>query len=487
MHTHVIFKKTLAANSNRFRITCWRPRISDNVTTELIMHVEMTSSMRLQIFAERIDADDLIRIVGTLLVGLCVYAAIRIISAFLSKNVTQSITAYKSLGPTKKDQQQRPPQPTTSTTKPKTVCKCPFSNGSTFVVETAEHLDPSPLDQFDDWQQHLRIRWLAAGISGQDQPGYLRAQLKQFRHHQHFLLEDHLLDQELALKQQVLQKNSDTFVMEPDSLEAQQEVLELFMAYLPQRYPEKYTYDKQSNTITVHVTPRPMTFCLTDWKDRPLELCERIVQEDLVLMRETPTSFDMAAAAVVFSFNDLPQKLGTTTNVIHAPVPGFEKHLSKVLYLSFKNLQVEKPLWRNNWTIVPTGRLDEPSDFATHQQELQALSQMKDIRERFLKVEYQTIRRLPRTRYLLFTVRTFVDPMSALERLPTSSKAAETLAASIRGMSFPTLKYKGIESEQARQATLDYLDSIRNNKGNGNIKPPAAPETTSLIPKIDTL
>mmetsp|Transcript_31262 Transcript_31262/g.56656 ORF Transcript_31262/g.56656 Transcript_31262/m.56656 type:complete len:87 (+) Transcript_31262:37-297(+) len=79
------------------------------------------------------------------------------------------------------------------------------------------------------------------------------------------------------------------------------------MAYLPQRYPEKYTYAKQSNTITVHVTPRPMIFCLTDWKDRPLEFCERIVQEDSVLMRETPTSFDMAAAAVVFSFNDLPQ------------------------------------------------------------------------------------------------------------------------------------------------------------------------------------
>ena len=347
------------------------------------------------------------------------------------------------------------------------IFTCPFSNESTFVTETAEHLEPSPMDQFEHWRDNLGIRWLAAGLSGQDQPGYLRAQLKRFRHHQHFLLKDHLLGGELALKEKALNdplRHPQLFVMEPESLDAQQETLELFMAYLPERYPDTYVYDKQENKITVVLSNQhrqKKTYFLDDWKDSPLELCARIVQEDLVLMRETPNSFNMAAAAVVFSFNDLPQRLGTTANFIHAPVPGYGKHLSKVLHLSFKNIKAEKPLWRNNWTFVPSGRLDEPSDSFTHEHELQAMEQTKDVRDRYLKVEYQTIRRLPRSGYLLFTIRTFTDPLAALESDQVPAKAAATLAASIRGMTSPkTLEYRGIESDESRQAVLQYLDSI---------------------------
>ena len=348
--------------------------------------------------------------------------------------------------------------------KKREICTCPFSNQATFVIETAEDsMAPTPMDRFKEWTDHLGLRWLAAGTSGQDQPGFLRAALKRFRHHQHFLLEDKYFEQELSLKAKAYDKaHAEHFVMEEDSIAAQQETLELFLAYLPKRYPEKYVYDKESHSIKVALSqnpPKQETYRIDDWKERPLELCGRIVQEDLVLMRETTDSFRMAAAAVVFSFNDLPTKLGTDTNFIHAPVPGFTEHLSKVLYITFRNIKVEKPLWRNNWIICPSGRLDEPSDSLTHYQELSDLQKTPSARDRYVKVEYQTIRRLPSTGYLLFTVRTFTDPVWALEQVPP--KAAQTLAESIRGMtSLATLEYRGIESDEARSAILEYLDSI---------------------------
>ena len=67
------------------------------------------------------------------------------------------------------------------------------------------------------------------------------------------------------------------------------------------------------------------------------------------------------------------------------------------------------------------------------------------------------IRRLPRSNYLLFTVKTMEDPLSSLEALPV---ATECLASSIRGMSLSLLKYKGIENKKIRDVILCYLDSI---------------------------
>jgi hypothetical protein len=48
----------------------------------------------------------------------------------------------------------------------------------------------------------------------------------------------------------------------------------------------------------------------------------------------------MTAASVCFSFHGLAEKLGTTTLSIHAPVPGFEDQLEKLLNRTFTALQV---------------------------------------------------------------------------------------------------------------------------------------------------
>jgi dimethylamine monooxygenase subunit A len=167
----------------------------------------------------------------------------------------------------------------------------------------------------------------------------------------------------------------------------------------------------------------------------------------------------MAAAAVVFSFRDLAQKLGQPAEFIHAPVPHFQEHIQKSLNLMFSNLASEKPLWRNNWGLAGTGTLDEPlyGNATAHAERRLNILTDADVQEKYLKVEYQTIRRLPSTNYLLFTVKTMVNRMDELERVPT---AAACLASSIRGMSPPMHRYKGIDDDTSCRAILRYLDSI---------------------------
>ena len=71
-------------------------------------------------------------------------------------------------------------------------------------------------------------------------------------------------------------------------------------------------------------------------------------------------------------------------------------------------------------------------------------------------MEYQTLRRLPATGAILFTVRTLLEPVTLIEAVPG---AAACLAASMRGMSAALLEYKGVTPE-ATPAVLAYMDAI---------------------------
>ena len=367
---------------------------------------------------------------------------------------------------------------------------CPFSAGTDFLVETADNLPLTPLEVYEDWSNDysnpdpskvdhtvlkpLAARWLNMGMSGQDTPGILRAGLRRLKNTKYFLVEEsHRLKTELLLKKKALddpQRFPQVFVAQPESLDAQRECLDMFLDYLPRRYPDQYVYDKELNTISVKCIDT--TFRVMDYYNaRPLELCERIVQEDLCLMsppksREAEMavteSYRMAAAAVVFSFEGLPEKLGQPMEFLHAPVPGYEKHIRKSMNITFSKLKSEQPVWRNNWGIGPSGEMDKPLYGTVSSMEQRKMTNVTedDVKLMFLKVEYETIRRLPKSRYILFTIKSMCDPMSALESLPM---AAACLAKSIRGMSTDMHRYKGIDNEDVCQAVLKYLDRIYDN------------------------
>jgi dimethylamine monooxygenase subunit A len=381
---------------------------------------------------------------------------------------------------------------------------CPFTKDTNFVVEMAEHVPLAPLEQ-ELYHGPNAIRWLAYGLSGQDTPGRLRAGLKRLRDSTYFLVQDENLAVELALKAKNLDaRRDDCFVMEESSLAAQQEVLDLFLHHLPRRYPDIYNVDAAAGTICVRlpIVPTPKdnnvnddnhkndndkdekastttkTFLIADYAHAPLELCERIVQEDLILMRPaaaaqkegtggdannttTIHSYCMAAAAVVFSFGELVHKLGQPAEFIHAPVPHFQEHIQKSLNLMFSTLSPEKPLWRNNWGIAGTATLDEPlygSTTAHEERRMKTLTSVDEVKKKYLKVEYQTIRRLPTSGYLLFTVKTMVNRLDELATVPPT--AAACLASSIRGISERMHRYKGIDDAATCEAILQYLDGI---------------------------
>jgi hypothetical protein len=237
-------------------------------------------SFLLEMFSlERFQGDENSKtIVFGLLISLFGLSSLLFLAGFAKKKLPTS----DAVPPIEKD------EPTKKKPKERKAI-CPFSKDSNFIVETAEHLKATPLDLFEDWvtnnatvNKPLAARWLAAGLSGQDTPGLLRAGLKRLRNSRHFLVvEPHRIRAELELKKKALdnpERHPIVFVAEPESLDAQRECLELFLDFLPKRYPDLYTHDATWNTM--YVQPIETTFRIADWWDtRPLELCERMVQE----------------------------------------------------------------------------------------------------------------------------------------------------------------------------------------------------------------
>jgi hypothetical protein len=135
-------------------------------------------------------------------------------------------------------------------------------------------------------------------------------------------------------------------------------------------------------------------------------------------------------------------------------LPSFIRlHLST---LCCARLQPDKPIWRNNWAAAYTGDLTMPSyNVGGPGAQLDAMGGKRPpAKDLWLKTEYQTLRRLPQSKAILFTIRTYVQPMPEI-----GAEAAKVLHKSLSGMTESLREYKGVPGEAADEL-LALLDGI---------------------------
>jgi hypothetical protein len=179
------------------------------------------------------------------------------------------------------------------------------------------------------------------------------------------------------------------------------------------------------------------------------------VQEDLVLMRRGADGYRLAAAVLCFpSFWSLKERFGATLDQLHAPVPGYAERLATRMNRIFDNLQVGLPVWRVNWSIAPNGTLHQPVSRAKPRRWLE---QGLDA---FIRVERQTLRRLPGSGDILFTIKLHADPVTALAGHPRGLELALSLAGQIGALDVDQLRYKGLV--QHRDALIAALQAMTN-------------------------
>ena len=229
------------------------------------------------------------------------------------------------------------------------------------------------------------------------------------------------------------------FVEELETRDAQQEVLKELVSWLLENGPKFYS--AKGDAVSIAGTGRRIRL---DEPAPPLLTAARLVQEDLVLMRKGESGWRLAAASLSFPSSwSLREKFGHPMHEIHAPVPGFGAGTRNagLIERMFDNLKPWHPVKRFNWSICTDDVLYHP-----------ASSGERDVRPEhaFLRVERQTLRKMPVSGDVLFTIRIHLDPLLAIQGQANAKELARSLAAQLMALDSAQLAYKGLADNRDR-------------------------------------
>jgi hypothetical protein len=268
--------------------------------------------------------------------------------------------------------------------------------------------------------------------------------------------DDHLAEQ-LAAKEAIFSGEGEAAFAALAGCEAgQAEVLELLAAHLPARFPELYRREAGA----LRVLPNDRLVALDGAP--PLLTASRLVQEDLLLMRRADADWRLVAGSLCFPSSwRLGDKLGRPLEGIHAPAPGLGGRTAAMIARIFDNLKADQPVERFNWSIYGDGELRHAEAM---QDPLIRFPPDEAVLDRaHVRVERQTLRRLPRSGDILFTVRVHIDPLAALSSDARGRALARALRDALAGLSAAQLAYKGLF--EARGRLLAALVAIADSPG----------------------
>ena len=251
------------------------------------------------------------------------------------------------------------------------------------------------------------------------------------------------LDEKLSLYKNLPNK---VMVEDEGTRDAQSEVLAIVQAYVLKHFPALY----QLNGNVMRVADQH-NVQLDDKALSSLAIAALLVQEDLVLMRKSSDGWKLAAASLCFpSAWNLLEKFNKPLHEIHSPVPDFGEGTrnASLIERMFDNLNPARSVLRWNWSLYGDDRLYHPlSDNGMKRR----FGEGDDITGRVtLRLERQTLRKLPQSGGILFTIRIYLDPLEALLRHTEGARLARSIEQQILAMTEDQIAYKGLADERAR-------------------------------------
>ncbi|MGB1156737.1 MAG: heme-dependent oxidative N-demethylase family protein [Alphaproteobacteria bacterium] len=169
----------------------------------------------------------------------------------------------------------------------------------------------------------------------------------------------------------------------------------------------------------------------------------RMVQEDLLLLRRDDSGWRLVAATLHFPSSwSLAEKFSLPLDQIHGNVPEFGPGTRNASLMAriFDGLKVEQPVQRMNWSLYPTATLHHP--YSARSREANPDRHTLDAAS-FIRVERQTLRKLPSSGDILFTVRIYLDPLAQLAKHPG---ALDRLREYLLALTPAERDYKGLRA-----------------------------------------
>jgi dimethylamine monooxygenase subunit A len=138
-----------------------------------------------------------------------------------------------------------------------------------------------------------------------------------------------------------------------------------------------------------------------------------LVSDDLVLLLPEPGGAVWRVGAVSLcspTFFDAAHAIGGDLGFLHGPVPGGDPGLSSRIGRVFAMIRPDQVLERHNWTVQWSSERYTPSGAPLR--EAAGAAPVEEARSQlYERIERQTIRKLPRTGAVVFTIRIRLTPL----------------------------------------------------------------------------
>ena len=235
---------------------------------------------------------------------------------------------------------------------------------------------------------------------------------------------DDLFDSEIELKRELYDSHFNDIHQEvKGSFESQVELLDVLKTHLEQYHPN-HKITSMADSL-------------------PLKHASLMVQEDLVLMLPRGEEYFLGAASLCAPSNwSLEEKFKSSLMGLHVHVPTYEKKIGPRVNSLFNNLPMQRIFQRFNWSIYEDPKLFQPARSKSQIERSRTITEDNAGDRLYIRVERQTIRRLPETKAIVFTIKVHVNPLSSIKKdlslLTDLDQALENLTQDMK-------KYKSID------------------------------------------
>ncbi|RMH45914.1 MAG: DUF3445 domain-containing protein [Alphaproteobacteria bacterium] len=198
----------------------------------------------------------------------------------------------------------------------------------------------------------------------------------------------------------------------------------------------------------------------------PLVVAGRLVQEDLLLLDRPEGLAEHRLAGGVLCFParwTLAQKMDRGLLRIHRPVTFYAQALGARVQRLFDAIRPGRPLWRANWVIH-----NDPALFQPAREDDPGRRDVRAARL-WLRVERQTLMRLPRSGAVVFGIRTLCAPLDGL-----TAAELDAMRAALEALPPEEYRLKGGDALRARLIAM-----AEDRAGFSPAPPPASPRTSS--------
>lgn len=246
-----------------------------------------------------------------------------------------------------------------------------------------------------------------------------------------------------------LERDPSRYAALPHMMPAQWDALQLIMESLSGDYPDLFTLSRDGDRWTWVNRPLGIEQSFTFGKEdtlpyEPLEYISRQAQGDFAILDERDETFYLDAGMVTTQADwSLQFDVGMNFFEWHTPVPlaaqagVFDRAMKFLL-----RLRVGQPMRRLNWTMTVNPRLDTaPESFPEWGPDRTSLTLENIGRKLHLRVELQTLYRLPRTNAVLFPLRCFLISLDELARVPKWGKRLHRVLSTLPR---ELVEYKGL-------------------------------------------